>query len=113
MWIAIAVMMFAAVGHAGKAEAQYLDGNALLGLFESDSVYEQGMCRGYLIGLDDVVTVYDYWDKLSTSFCVPDTVKSSQLQKVVIKGLNDKPEELHLAAAGLVHNIFLDAFPCD
>tara|TARA_B100001121_G_C18376157_1_gene473996 strand:+ start:134 stop:409 length:276 start_codon:yes stop_codon:yes gene_type:complete len=86
--------------------SQYLDGSVLLGLCESDSVYEQGMCRGYLIGLDDVVTVYDYGDKLSTSFCVPDTVKSSQLQKVVIKGLNDKPGELHLAAAGLVHNIF-------
>ena len=30
IWMAIAVMMFAAVGHAGKAEARYLDGNALL-----------------------------------------------------------------------------------
>ena len=36
-WMAIAVMMFAAVGHAGKAEAYFYSASEVLGWCESDA----------------------------------------------------------------------------
>ena len=43
---------------------------------------------------------------------IPDSVRAPPLRKVIIKGLNETPEEFHLGAAGLVHNTFAKAFPC-
>ena len=112
LWIAVALLMFTAVGLAGKAEAQYLDGNKLLRLCESDSQTDQAMCVGYIMGLDDVTTTYDLWDEMTKRFCVPEDTPNSQLRQVVIDGLRvtyfiDEP------AAGTTAIILQRAFPCD
>ena len=104
--------MFATVGHAGKAEASYYSGSQLLEWCESDSVAMANACVGYLAGIVDITGTYDDWGKMNKGFCVPMGVYQSQLQKVAIKGLNEKPEELHLIASSLVFHIFRDAFPC-
>ena len=115
LWIAIVVLMFATVGHAGKAEAMtsYLGGSTLLELCESGSVADQSVCTGYIMGIADITVTYDGWGRMTKSFCIPDNAHTSQLKKVVIKGLNEKPENLHLSASSLVFNIFKKAFPCD
>ena len=112
-WIAIVVLMFATVGHAGKAEAIYYTGSQLLEECESDSVAKQNVCVGYLAGIADITATYDGWGDMTKEFCVPDGATLGQLRKVVIKGLNEKPEELHLSAASLVFHDFNSAFPCD
>ena len=94
-WMAIALMMFAAVGHVGKSEASFLDGTELLELCESESLTELSFCNGYLIGLDDAVNTYDGYGEMSKSFCAPKNAGTPQLRKVAIKGLNDNPERLH------------------
>ena len=113
IWMAIAVMMFAAVGHAGKAEARYLDGNALLEQCEGESAVNKTTCYGYLMGIEDTVDLYYNLGRLNKGWCIPDGVSAGQLRKVAIKGLNDKPEWLHLPAASSLRLIFKDAFPCD
>ena len=114
LWIASAVLMFAAVGHAGRAEASYYIGSQLLEWCESDSGTLQLGCAGYLAGISDVTETYDAWGLLrKRDFCTPQHVSLGQLQKVAIKGLNEKPEKLHLEASDLVANIFAEAFPCD
>ena len=114
LWIAIAVLMFATVGHAGKAEAgYYYKGAELLEWCESDSAIGRSVCNGYLTGISDITQTYDVWGDMSKEFCISPGVGTTQLQKVVIKGLNEKPEELHLSAASLVFHDFNSAFPCD
>ena len=112
IWMAIAVMMFAAVGHAGKAEAGFYSGSQLLERCESDSGARL-TCVGFLAGIDDITDDYDAWGLMDPNFCIPAGVSLSQLRKVAIRGLNEQPEKLHLAASSLVHNIFVRAFPCD
>ena len=50
---------------------------------------------------------------MNKEFCIPKNVGTTQLRKVVIKGLNENPERLHHSASSLVFNIFYEAFPCD
>lgn len=117
LWISIVVLMFATVGHAGKAEAvtvtSYLSGSQLLELCESGSVADQSVCTGYIMGIADITVTYDNWGRMTKSFCLPDNAQTNQLKKVVIKGLNEKPENLHLTASSEVSHIFRKAFPCD
>lgn len=116
LWMtAIAVMMFAAGGHASKAEAggRFLNGSKLLGWCEGDSLDDQGACSGYIAGLFDITGTYKDSGLLDPLYCHPEGVTVSQLKKVVIKGLNERPEKLHEGAAGLVAVAFMKAFPCD
>ena len=114
LWIAIVVLTCATVGHAGKAEAfTFLTGAELLETCESDSVTNQSVCTGFLMGINDITQAYDTWGDLSKEFCIPVGVGTSQLEKVVIKGLNERPEKLHLTASSQVVIVFKKAFPCD
>ena len=114
MWMAIAVMMFAAVGHAGKAEAtSYFNAAELLEECESATAADVYGCTRYIAGMADMTTVYVAWGEINEKFRIPERVTLGQLRKVVIKGLNEVPEELHLQASSLVFNIFAKAFPCD
>lgn len=104
--------MLATVGNAGKAEAGFYSGSTLLKYCESSYVAETNTCGAYLMGIDDITETYYFKSYMDRKFCVPDKVMSTQLQKVVIKGLSEMPEQLHLNASGLVYNIFAKAFPC-
>ena len=115
-WIAIVVLMFATVGHAGKAEAGvYQNGTELLAFCESGTLGDVGdnaMCVGYLAGLADITDFYGEYGRITEDFCIPEGVTLGQLKKVAIKGLNEMPQDLHLAASSLVGFIFVEAFPC-
>ena len=50
---------------------------------------------------------------MDKEFCILNSVDTSQLKKVFIKGANEIPEQLHLSASSIVWNIFAEAFPCD
>ena len=113
MWMAIAVMMFAAVGHVGKAEASFLTGAQLLQECESDSVADRNVCMGYAMGIVDVIRTYVAGGELNKLFCMPEGAGSIQLQKVVIKELNAEPEDLQISASALVARALSRAFPCD
>ena len=65
LWIAIAVLMFTAVGHDGKAETvsgAYYSGDVLLEDCESESVAMKNACVGYLAGIIDVTIAYEALD---------------------------------------------------
>ena len=57
MWMAIAVMMFAAVGHARELGG-YFTGDDLLGWCESESLDARNACNAYLAGVVDLDGVY-------------------------------------------------------
>ncbi|MFP6801731.1 MAG: Rap1a/Tai family immunity protein, partial [Pseudomonadales bacterium] len=51
---------------------------------------------------------------MEPKFCVPEGengVTAGQLRKIVVKYLNENPEELHLTAGSLVSNALNEAFP--
>tara|TARA_Y100000385_G_C12943849_1_gene572395 strand:- start:407 stop:700 length:294 start_codon:yes stop_codon:yes gene_type:complete len=96
-----------------KSEASFYSGSELLERCESDSAAKSNVCVGYLAGIDDITGTYDGWGDMDKEFCIPNSVDTSQLKKVFIKGANEIPEQLHLSASSIVWNIFAEAFPCD
>lgn len=98
--MAIAVMMFAVVGHVGKAEASFLTGAQLLQECESDSAADRNVCIGSAMGIVDVTRTYVAGGELNKLFCMPEGTRSIQPEKVVIKELNAEPEDLHISASG-------------
>lgn len=115
LWIAIMVLMLATVGHAGRAVAggKFFTGSKLLEWCESDSPDEQGACFGYVAGLSDITDTYEGSGLIDTLYCYPEGVTLTQLQKLVVKSLNERPEVLHQGASGLAAVAFMQAFPCD
>ena len=113
MWMAIALMMFAAGGYAGKAEAGYYTADEILKYCEDERVAAANICTSYIAGINDITLNYETWGMMKPDFCIPKGATLGQLKKVVIKGLNEQPEKLHLSASSLINNIFYEAFPCD
>ena len=114
LWIAIVMLMFATVGHAGKAEAgQFVTANELLEWCESDDLTDYASCARYIIGVADTTDTYQKTGMIKPSiYCQPEGVSVGQLMKVVTKGLNERAEHLHEGAAGLTVVVFQKAFPC-
>lgn len=99
---------------ATNSIAGFIDGNELsadCAQYEKDegSPYRRGYCSGYIIGVvDDGDGMNGVWG----CFSVPDNAKAGQVIKVVIKWMNDYPEELHKPGDYVVTTALVKAFPC-
>jgi len=88
----------------------YYTGNMLLKICESytntnrpnalvDAV-RGGTCIGYILGVAE-------------GRCVPNSSSGDQLLRIVIKYLQENPQDLHKGASGLIGNALARAFPCE
>ena len=78
-------------------------GNNLKNECQSNApITDQTYCIGYIAGVSDV-------NKGTGKFCLPPGVTQGQLQDVVSKYFNERPENLHYSADSLI----IGAFPCD
>lgn len=77
--------------------------------------YQAGMCLGYIRAVSDAIqSSVNSEAGVPALFCIPGGeggVTSGQVVKVVIKYLEDHPQDLHKDAAGLVMNALAAAFP--
>jgi hypothetical protein len=93
------------------------DGNALLrgcnvelrphGPFTLVETSQSGYCRGLIKGIYDVFLLYE-----PGIVCAPDQVTLRQNVRIVVKYLNDHPEELHIQDSLLVIRALSKAYPC-
>lgn len=105
------------------------DGNSLLTfcslevrLFDGDSLtgaeqVEAGYCVGYVTAVGDVLTTTgeiqkDKGIKLIEPVCVPKSVPTGQVIRVLVKYLKENPEQLHYPADVLTIGALRRAFPC-
>ena len=114
MRTAIALLVMLLVG--APVRGGFYDGNELkvgLELFRSMASQrlkltehiEGGKALGYVLGVADSAS----WESVA---CAPANVTAGQLADVVLKYLQDHPEERHKAAVGLVATALINAFPC-
>ncbi|MGH8390422.1 MAG: Rap1a/Tai family immunity protein [Pyrinomonadaceae bacterium] len=124
----VLLMVVAMVGMLGSGAAMAadvkLDGNQLLvecqhyiklvdgGTVKTDVLFEAGMCGGFVQGVANTVFFYSDELKKNERFCIPGTVKNSQLVRVVVKYLKDNPKTLNEERMSLVWLSFMDAYPC-
>jgi hypothetical protein len=86
--------------------AAFETGNDLLAYCESADAFGQGGCRGFIKGVSDISQEQSW-------YCKPKEIPDVQLVKVVVKSLNEHPEDLYNKPHVLVQEAFLESFPCD
>ena len=80
---------------------------------QPDAIAEAATCVGYINGVLDTLTMWNAINEADFKIaCFPDGVSPLQLIRVVVKYLNDHPEELHEAAIVLTFRAASTAFPC-
>ena len=104
-WVLLIALL---VSQGVQAAGVYYNGNLLLAKCEGEAEY-QLLCVGYIKGVSDTSDGKS-WE--GYPYCIGGVI-TGQLQKIVIKYMNEHPEDLHLAAYALVQNAFLAAFPCE
>ncbi len=127
---AILLMFVLAISRAPSAAQSVTDGNALLqdcsivvrgydgaNVTTSLENLNEGTCMGLLRGIADTMALWgslDHGPVDASAFhgCLPDSLKTIQLARIVVKYLNDHPEKLHLPDTRLVMMALADAFPC-
>lgn len=108
-----AIIFFLTDGNVfGKDAPDLSSGNGLLTMcrnFEKErgagqEAYDIGCCHGYITGVADAVK--------NIVACIPSGVIYEQIWRVVIKYLQNHPEELHLPPDVLIVKALEKAFPC-
>ena len=93
---------------AWPSSSSFLSGNKL---FDSCAgvVRRPGHCTGYTTGIVDALAsgpIYG-WEA-----CVPEKVTAAQVRDIVVKYLQDNPQDRHYLAAGIAAKALSIAFPC-
>jgi Rap1a immunity proteins len=90
-----------------------LSGKSFLSICEAKEDIWNVQCLRYIEGVNDVYKSLDDWDLLNKKiYCMPGDIQAKQLKRIVVRYLNEYPEELHTIASGHVLNAFILAFPC-
>lgn len=91
----------------------FIDGNTLHAWCETaDGNAGRAQCLGYIESAVDTHETLVDWKRIPPKFCMPGNVALDQIRLVVVKNMNEHPEELHKSASSLVLRALNKAFPC-
>jgi len=76
------------------------------------SEYSSGYCYAFIIGVASTLLLNSNESKNSPVLCMSPQVTVGQFVRVVVKHLENHPEELHQHGAMLVSQALKEAFPC-
>jgi hypothetical protein len=124
----IAAILFSfAIFIPASACAEVHDGNDLLQkcnnvirIFEEGTIEptenmlaDSSFCSGMMQGMTNTIIFFDAFQVTQNIVCLPENgISNGQAAKVVIKYLQEHPEQLHVADSGLAFLALMDAFPC-
>lgn len=89
---------------ATTAQAEFLDGNALLDAMAVDSPSRNGVALGYVMGVFDTGH--------GVIHCAPANVTAGQARDVVRKFLEAMPQDRHNTADAITTYVLKAAWPC-
>lgn len=76
------------------------------------STAEYLLCLGYLQGVADTDATLAEWSDSPRQACVPQGITSSQLRRVFLDWIGERPDHLHFSAASLALTAFSESWPC-
>lgn len=92
-----------------------MDGNELRDTCKNSGTangFNEGYCLALVIGVNAGYEMGKGVDGTISHLCIPGEVTYGQMVRVVVKYLNDHPEELHHSSALLTVNALIGAFRC-
>ena len=72
----------------------------------------QLVCAGYTAGIYDMINYLEATNAVAKLHCFPSGVTRLQIHDVVVRYLQDHPDQRHAGAAALVNDALEDAWPC-
>ena len=81
----------------------------LLSYCRSDNLYEQGICDGYIIAVNDVIFSIN---KKKTNICVPQNLSIKKIRLSVLSFIIDNAELMSVEANKVVGKFFVNNFEC-
>ena len=76
---------------------------------KSDNLYEQGICDGYIIAVNDVIFSID---KKKTDICIPQNLSIKKIRLSVLSFIIDNAELMSVEANKVVGKFFVNNFKC-
>ena len=76
---------------------------------KSDNLYEQGICDGYIIAVNDVIFSID---KKRTDICIPQNLSIKKIRLSVLSFIIDNAELMSVEANKVVGKFFVNNFKC-
>ena len=76
---------------------------------KSDNLYEQGICDGYIIAVNDVIFSIN---KKKTYICIPQNLSIKEIRLSVLSFIIDNAELMSVEANKVVGKFFIDNFKC-
>lgn len=86
------------------AQAEFMDGNKLLGNLKDSSYFGQGYGLGYIAGIADM--------GLGVIHCAPSNVTAGQLNDMLKNYLENTPAERHQSGDVIVNRVLKSMWPC-
>jgi hypothetical protein len=117
MFKSLIILAVAAGASLLGASARAEDGRGLVKNCMSNDRMIVGVCVGYLLGIWDTAVDMPLYGKVvrSDRICLPegeDGPKPSEMPQIWLEWAHRHPEHLDFAAARLVMQAFIDAYPC-
>lgn len=81
----------------------------LLTYCESKNIYEQGICDGYIIAVNDVIYTLD---KKKVNICIPQNIPIKKIRLSLTNFVIDNAELMNVEANKMLGNFFLNSFQC-
>ena len=104
VWLLVSATILLVGGVSRPAVAFFLYGQQFLTACESEDALQLGVCLGYIQGVADAL-------QDQKAICLP-RIGARELRLVVIKSLQEKPENLRQPAVSLVSQSLRDAYHC-
>ena len=91
-----------------------VSGNELMDFCAPNDDLPPFMCLGYILGAADFIgaQIEAGGTQRTVGLCLPSSVTRRQKFEVVMKYLQEHPEQRHYDAAGLILSALVQAFPC-
>ncbi len=108
---ALALVLVSAGAGAQETMSSWADGNDMKNFCHSEAPnFSQGLCVGFAMAVAEIAGSQPIFDRQRA--CIPPGVKRGQLKDIMVKFLDDHPEQLHLTATSLAARAYEEAFPC-
>lgn len=79
---------------------------------DNSNTAEYLLCLGYLQAVVDTDATMAEWGKAPRQACIPQGVTSSELRRVLLAWLAERPDQLRFSAASLALTAFSESWPC-
>ena len=76
---------------------------------KSKNIYEQGICDGYIIAVNDVIYTLD---KKRVNICIPQNIPIKKIRLSLISFVIDNAELMSVEANKMIGKFFLNNFQC-